>query len=60
VIAREAREQHKPLRQHFAHLTVHGALHLIGYDHEKPRDAERMEAIERSVLASFRIPDPYA
>jgi probable rRNA maturation factor len=39
---------------------VHGALHLIGYDHEKPRDAERMEAIERSVLASFRIPDPYA
>jgi probable rRNA maturation factor len=60
VIAREAREQHKPLRQHFAHLTVHGALHLIGYDHEKPRDAERMEAIERSVLASLRIPDPYA
>jgi probable rRNA maturation factor len=60
VIAREARAQGKPLRNHFAHLTVHGTLHLIGYDHEKTRDAERMEAIERSVLAGLGIPDPYA
>ncbi|HVT33278.1 MAG TPA: rRNA maturation RNase YbeY [Rhodanobacteraceae bacterium] len=60
VIAREAREQRKPLRDHFAHLTVHGTLHLVGYDHERLRDAERMEAIERSVLADLGIPDPYA
>ena len=59
VVAREAREQGKPVRDHFAHLTVHGALHLIGYDHEKARDAEHMEAIERRVLASLGIPDPY-
>jgi len=59
VVAREAREQGKPVRDHFAHLTVHGALHLIGYDHEKVRDAEHMEAIERRVLASLGIPDPY-
>jgi probable rRNA maturation factor len=60
VIAREAREQRKPLRDHFAHLTVHGVLHLIGYDHERSeRDALEMEAIERSVLAKLGIADPY-
>jgi probable rRNA maturation factor len=60
VVAREAREQGKPVRNHFAHLTVHGTLHLIGYDHENHRDAEHMEAIERRVLAALGIPDPYA
>jgi probable rRNA maturation factor len=60
VVAREAREQGKRVRDHFAHLTVHGTLHLIGYDHENARDAEHMEAIERRVLASLGIPDPYA
>lgn len=59
VVAREAREQGKPVRDHFAHLTVHGTLHLIGYDHENERDAEHMEAIERRVLAGLGIPDPY-
>jgi probable rRNA maturation factor len=60
VIAREAREQRKVLRDHYAHLTVHGVLHLLGHDHETERDAKKMEAIERRVLAEFRIDDPYA
>ena len=60
VVAREAREQGKALRDHFAHLTVHGTLHLVGYDHENERDAVPMEAIERKVLAGLGIPDPYA
>lgn len=60
VIAREAREQRKVLRDHYAHLTVHGALHLLGYDHETDADAERMESLERAVLASLGIADPYA
>lgn len=59
VIAREAREQGKPLFDHWAHLLVHGALHLLGYDHQKPVDAERMERRERRILAQFGIPDPY-
>jgi probable rRNA maturation factor len=59
VIAREAREQRKAPRDHFAHLTVHGVLHLLGYDHETERDANRMEAIERRVLAGLGISDPY-
>ncbi|HEY6892847.1 MAG TPA: rRNA maturation RNase YbeY, partial [Rhodanobacteraceae bacterium] len=42
------------------HLTVHGALHLVGYDHERQRDAAHMEAIERKVLATLGIADPYA
>jgi len=60
VVAREAREQHKDPRDHFAHLTIHGALHLLGYDHETDADAERMEALERAVLATLGIADPYA
>jgi probable rRNA maturation factor len=59
VIAREAREQRKVPRDHFAHLTVHGVLHLLGYDHENERDAKKMEAIERRVLAGLGIRDPY-
>jgi len=59
VIAREAAEQGKPPRDHYAHLTVHGVLHLLGFDHEQARAAAKMEAIERQVLASFGIPDPY-
>jgi probable rRNA maturation factor len=59
VVAREAREQGKAVRDHFAHLTVHGTLHLIGYDHENERDAEHMEAIERRVLAALGIDDTY-
>ncbi|HTL14349.1 MAG TPA: rRNA maturation RNase YbeY [Thermomonas sp.] len=59
VIAREAREQGKPLNAHYAHLTVHGALHLLGWDHADPREAECMEALEREILAGMGLPDPY-
>lgn len=59
VVAREAREQRKPLRDHYAHLTVHGVLHLIGHDHENATQAARMEALERRVLSKFGVPDPY-
>ena len=60
VIAREAREQRKPLAAHYAHLTVHGALHLLGWDHEDAREAEAMEQLEREILAEMGIEDPYA
>ena len=59
VIAREAREQGKPLPAHYAHLTVHGTLHLLGWDHEDAREAEAMEQLEREILASMGLPDPY-
>ena len=59
VVAREAREQGKQLNDHYAHLTVHGALHLLGWDHEDERDAECMEALEREILAGLGIGDPY-
>ena len=59
VIAREAREQHKALGAHYAHLTVHGVLHLLGFDHDDERDAEAMETIERNILAGLGLPDPY-
>ncbi|HJT98123.1 MAG TPA: rRNA maturation RNase YbeY [Rhodanobacteraceae bacterium] len=59
VVAREARAQKKRVRDHFAHLTVHGVLHLLGHDHENERDALEMEAIERKVLAKLGIADPY-
>ncbi len=58
VIA-EARVQRKDLRAHCAHLVIHGTLHACGYDHEQSSDADAMEAIERAVLARFRIDDPY-
>ena len=59
VIAREAREQGKPLPAHYAHLTVHGTLHLLGWDHEDARESEAMEQLEREILASMGLPDPY-
>lgn len=59
VVAREAAEQGKSTRDHYAHLTVHGVLHLIGHDHENERDARKMEALERRLLAGFGIVDPY-
>jgi len=59
VVAREAREQDKAPAHHYAHLAVHGTLHLLGFDHELHADAERMERLERRVLASLGIPDPY-
>ena len=59
VVAREAREQKKALNAHYAHLTVHGTLHLLGWDHEDTREAECMEQLEREILAELGIDDPY-
>jgi probable rRNA maturation factor len=59
TVAREAHEQGKPFAHHLRHLIVHGVLHLLGYDHDRPRDATRMENRERHILAGFDIPDPY-
>jgi probable rRNA maturation factor len=60
VCAREAAEQGKSLEHHLQHLTVHGVLHLLGYDHIGDDEAEVMEDLERAVLAGLGIPDPYA
>lgn len=60
VVAREAAEQGKPSRHHWAHMTVHGVLHLIGYDHIDEQEAEQMEALETRILAGLGIDDPYA
>ena len=59
VVAREAREQGKPLASHWAHMIVHGTLHLLGFDHERAADAKRMEGRERALLARIGIADPY-
>jgi probable rRNA maturation factor len=57
---READAQGTPFLHHLAHLTVHGFLHLRGYDHEAEDEAETMERLERQILARLHIPDPYA
>ncbi len=59
VVEREAREQGKSPAAHWAHMVVHGTLHLQGYDHEKRRDAAAMEAHERALLLELGFPDPY-
>ncbi len=59
VVAREAAEQGKPLAAHYAHLTVHGCLHLLGWDHDNDADAQAMEQLEREILAGLGIDDPY-
>ncbi|GAB3033941.1 rRNA maturation RNase YbeY [Oleiagrimonas citrea] len=59
VVVREAAEQNKPAREHWAHMTVHGVLHLLGYDHIEDADAVRMEALETRILADLGIDDPY-
>ena len=59
VAARDARAAGKPLGDHLAHLVVHGTLHLIGYDHDSDDAAERMEALERRILGTLGLPDPY-
>ena len=59
VVAREARAQGKATRDHYAHLTVHGVLHLLGFDHRNGRDAAQMELLETRILATLGIADPY-
>ena len=60
TIVEEAQFQGKRFENHAAHLVVHGFLHLLGYDHMNPADAEKMEARERAILVSLGIEDPYA
>ena len=59
-LMREAQSAGLPLKNHALHLILHGCLHLLGYDHERPEDAELMEGLERRALARVGIPDPYA
>ncbi|HUO21322.1 MAG TPA: rRNA maturation RNase YbeY [Caulobacteraceae bacterium] len=60
VCAAEAQAQGKTLADHLSHLTVHGVLHLLGYDHQDDGEAEAMEALERTILKGLGIADPYA
>ena len=59
VVEREAAEQGKMVEAHWAHMVVHGTLHLLGYDHGTEQEAERMEAREVQILAALGYPDPY-
>ncbi len=59
VIEKEAQQQHKTLIAHYAHLTVHGVLHLLGFDHENDKDAAEMEQIEKNIVTSLGYNDPY-
>jgi probable rRNA maturation factor len=59
VTAGEAEKAGKPPEHHVLHLVVHGVLHLLGYDHEAPKEAEAMESLETDILAHMGIPDPY-
>ena len=56
---REAQEQGKPLAAHWAHMVIHGCLHLLGYDHIEDAEAEEMEDLERQLLAKIGYADPY-
>jgi len=59
VVQREAQQQHKPEKHHWAHMVVHGVLHLRGYDHQLDAQAEEMEILEKQILAGLGIQDPY-
>ena len=59
VVAREAVEQGKPAEAHWAHMAIHGTLHLLGYDHHDAGEAERMEVLETRLLAELGFADPY-
>jgi probable rRNA maturation factor len=59
VVVREARAQGKTELAHWAHMVVHGVLHLQGYDHQSDAEAQRMEGQERAILARLHFPDPY-
>ncbi|SDW01273.1 probable rRNA maturation factor [Nitrosomonas oligotropha] len=60
VVSQEAQQQHKDLLAHYAHLTVHGILHLQGYDHIEDADAAEMEQLETRILAALGYADPYS
>ena len=59
VVLSEAAEQGKPTHSHWAHMTVHGCLHLLGYDHVEPEDARRMESLETRIMLALGLPCPY-
>ena len=59
VVEREAKEQNRPQSDHWAHLTIHGVLHLLGYNHEQADEAVVMETLETEILAKLGISDPY-
>lgn len=59
VVAKEATEQNKPLNNHWAHLVVHGCLHLLGYDHIEEEEAIEMESLEIKLLSTIGIDNPY-
>ncbi|MEA2859280.1 MAG: putative rRNA maturation factor [Methylobacteriaceae bacterium] len=59
-VSEEARDAGRALRDHLAHMLVHGMLHLLGFDHENESEAEKMEAFERRILAKLGIDDPYS
>lgn len=59
IVAEEARDQHKTAEAHWAHLTVHGILHLLGHDHQLDEEAFEMESIETKILKSLGFSDPY-
>ncbi|MFW1676628.1 rRNA maturation RNase YbeY [Pontibacter sp. JAM-7] len=59
VVAEEAAEQGKASKDHWAHMVIHGCLHLLGFDHINETEAEEMEALERQILAGLNIADPY-
>ena len=59
IVEKEANEQNKPVAAHYAHLTIHGILHLRGFDHETEADAEQMETLEIQILQTLGLPNPY-
>lgn len=59
IVTTEAKEQKKELMAHFAHLTIHGTLHLLGYDHIKIKDAKKMERLETRIMQQLNFNDPY-
>lgn len=60
VVKKEAQEQNKAINDHWAHMVVHGCLHLLGYDHVDIKEAEQMEALEIAILQTLSIDDPYS
>ena len=59
VVEREAQEQDKPVMAHWAHMVVHGSLHLLGYDHIEDNEAEEMESLETQIMTGLGFADPY-